>query len=323
MKRVLSILGLFFFVCGLSSGVPSTHAQTYPDRPIQLVIPVPPGVVLDVTGRLVAEELTKILKTQVVVLNKPGASMVLGTDQVARSKKDGYTIAYTNTSAIVYSRVTNPETVPYDPLKDLEPLGLHLFFPLTVTVRASSPWKNCSELIEYAKNNPGKLRVTTPGQGTVDHFNLEIIQTLTGAQFTHVPMKGEQVITALLGGHVEVISDALSKIMPHLDSGKLRILLITKKMAGFPDIPTISELGYKQDLFSAWAAFYAPAGVPGEVKRILIPAIEKAINNRESKEKINNMGFIVDYKPPEELKTLSIEYYERAYSVAKRLGIVK
>jgi tripartite-type tricarboxylate transporter receptor subunit TctC len=94
-------------------------------------------------------------------------------------------------------------------------------------------------------------------------------------------------------------------------------------MAGFPDIPTMSELGYKQDLFSGWAAFYAPAGVPGEVKRILIPAIEKAINNRESKEKINNMGFIVDYKPPEELRKLSIEYYERAYAVAKRLGIVK
>ncbi len=323
MKQIVSIIALFFFIYGFTSEVPTTHAQTYPDRPIQLVIPVPPGVVLDLTGRLVAEELTRILKTQVVVLNKPGASMVLGTDQVARSKKDGYTIAYTNTSAIVYSRVTNPETVPYDPLKDLEPLGLHLFFPLTLSVRTDSPWKTFRELIDYAKNNPGKLRVTTPGQGTVDHFNLEIIQMLTGAQFTHVPMKGEQVISALLGGHVEVVSDALSKLIPHLDSGKLRILLITKKMAGFPDIPTINELGYKQDLFSAWAGFYAPAGIPGEVKRTLVPAIEKAINNRESREKINKMGFSVDYKPPEELRNLSIEYYERASAVAKRLGIGK
>ncbi len=323
MKRRFWILAPFFIVCAFMTGVPSLHAQNYPERPIQLVIPVPPGVVLDLTGRLVAEELTKILKTQIVVFNKPGASMVLGTDQVARSKKDGYTIAYTNTSAIVYSRVTNPEAVPYDPMRDLEPLGLHLFFPLTVTVRADSPWKTFKELIDYARNNPGKIRVTTPGQGTVDHFNLEIIQTLTGAQFTHIPMKGEQVMSALLGGHVEVISDALSKVMPHLDSGKLRILLITKKMPGFSEIPVISELGYNENLFSAWAGFYAPAGIPGEVKGVLVPAIEKAINHRESKEKINKMGFSVDYKSPEELKRLSIEYYERATAVAKKLGIAK
>jgi len=323
MKRHFWILVQFFVVVVFMAGVPFVYAQNYPERPIQLVIPVPPGVVLDLTGRLVAEELAKILKTQIVALNKPGASMVLGTDQVARSKKDGYTIAYTNTSAIVYSRVTNPQAVPYDPMRDLEPLGLHLFFPLTVTVRADSPWKTFRELIDYARNSPGKLRVTTPGQGTVDHFNLEIIQTLTGAQFTHVPMKGEQVMTSLLGGHVEVISDALSKVMPHLDSGKLRILLITKKMQEFSEIPTISELGYKQDLFSAWAGFYAPAGIPGEVKGTLVPAIEKAVNHQESKEKINKMGFSVDYKSPDEQRQLSVQYYERASAVAKKLGIVK
>jgi tripartite-type tricarboxylate transporter receptor subunit TctC len=323
MKRVVFIIAASLLASALIVGPVSVHAQSYPDRPIQLIIPVAPGVVLDITGRLVAEELTKILKTQVVVINKPGASMVLGTDQVARSKRDGYTIGYANTSAIVFSRVTNPETVPYDPMKDLEPLGLHLFFPLTVTVQASSPWKTFNELIEYAKKNPGKLRVSTPGEATIDNFNLVITQTLTGAQFTHVPFKGGQSVTALLGGTVEVTYYSLSQVLPYLESGQLRTLLSTNKLPRFPDIPTIRDLGYKQDLFSAWVGFYAPAGLPGDVKKILIPAIEKAVNALEPKEKINKMGFVVDYRPPEELRKLSVEDYDRAYVVAKKLGIAK
>lgn len=323
MKRILCALVLSLSIFAATFGALPAGAQTYPDKPIQLVIPVPPGVVLDLTGRMVAEELSKILKTPVLALNKPGASMVLGTDQVVRSKKDGYTLAYTNTSAIVYSRVTNPESVPYDPMKDLEPLGLHLFFPLTLTVREDAPWKSFGDLIDYAKKNPGKLRVTTPGQGTVDHFNLEIIQSITGTQFTHIPMKGEQVISSLLGGHVEVISDALSKVLPHLESGKVRVLLLTKRMPDFPSIPTITELGYKEDLFSAWAGFFAPAGIPDDVRKTLLPALKQAINHRESIDKINKMGFNVEYRSPDELRKLSIEYYERASSVAKRLGVGK
>jgi tripartite-type tricarboxylate transporter receptor subunit TctC len=136
-------------------------------------------------------------------------------------------------------------------------------------------------------------------------------------------MKGEQVTASLLGGHVEVISDALSKVLPHLEAGKMRMLLITKGMPDFPAVRTITELGYKEDLFSAWAGLYAPAGIPSEVGKVLIPAIEKAINHQESIEKINKMGFNVEYRPPEALKKLSIEYYERASSVAKRLGVVK
>jgi tripartite-type tricarboxylate transporter receptor subunit TctC len=131
------------------------------------------------------------------------------------------------------------------------------------------------------------------------------------------------VISSLLGGHVEVISDALSKVLPHLESGKLRILLLTKRMPDFPSIPTITELGYKEDLFSAWAGFFAPAGIPDDVRKTLVPALQKAINTRESIDKINKMGFSVDYRSPEDLRKLSIEYYERASSVAKRLGVAK
>jgi len=324
MKRSIFIVGLCLMMCGLTVGVPAVQAQPYPNRPIQLIIPGAPGSILDVVGRLVGDELGKMLGTQFIPVDKPGAGFTLGTDLVAKSKKDGYTIAYTNSAAIVYARVLNPETVPYDPDRDLEPLGLHLFLSDAIAVQQSSPWKTFPELLDYAKKNPGKLRVSTTGIGSTAHLNLEIIQSLTGAQFTHVPFKGgESVITALLGGHVEVTFDAMTKVLPHLESGKMRVLLLANKMEDFPNIPTITELGYKQDLCSSWFAMYGPAGLPEEAKRVLIPAIEKAIKNPELKAKVEKMLFLVDYKPPAEQKKLAAEQYERGLAIANKIGLRK
>jgi tripartite-type tricarboxylate transporter receptor subunit TctC len=148
---------------------------------------------------------------------------------------------------------------------------------------------------------------------------------VTGVQFTHVPFKGgEAVVTALLGGHVEVTDDAFSKVIPHVNAGKLRILLVSKKMSGFPNIPTMTELGYKQDLLTAWMALFAPAGLPEEVKKVLVPAVEKAIKNPELKAKIEKMGgYLVDYKSPAELKKLVAEDYETAHAIAKKIGLRK
>lgn len=326
MKRSLILMTVLLLAAyGISVGSLPIQAQPYPNRHIQLVIPNVPGSVLDISGRLFAEELGKILRTQVIVMNKPGASGTLGTDAVVKSKKDGYTLAYTNTSALVYARVTNPQTVPYDPDKDLEPLGLHLYFPLAVTVQGTSPWKTFPDLIDYARKNPKKLRVATHGEGTIDHFNLEITQSLTGAQFTHVPFKGgEEVITVLLGGHIEVIYDAFDKSVPHTNSGDLRILLVSKKLPKYPSIPTLAELGYQQGLLSAWYAVVAPVGIPEEVKKTLIPAIERAIKDPGLKAKIEKMeGFIVDYKSPSELKKMVAEEYERAVEIATKIGLRK
>jgi tripartite-type tricarboxylate transporter receptor subunit TctC len=179
-------------------------------------------------------------------------------------------------------------------------------------------------LVDYAKKNPGKLRVSTTGIGSTSHFNLEIIQSLTGAQFTHVPFKGgESVITALLGGHVEMTFDAINKITPHVESGKMRVLLLTNKMPELPNVPTIRELGYKQDLFTAWFAMYGPAGMPEEVKKVLIQAVEKAIKNPELKAKLEKMQFVVQYRSPSELKKLAAEEYSRALEIADKVGLRK
>jgi len=322
MKRSRLAFILLLTVCGLSLEATHALAQPFPSRPIQLIIPLPPGAQGDISARILTDEMARILGTQIIVVNKPGAALTLGTDAVVRSKKDGYTFVYTSSGALVYARVINPETVPYDPGKDLEPLGVHLFYPLTVTVQESSPWKTLPELVDYAKKNPGKLRVSTTGVGSTDHFNVGIIQSVTGAQFTHVPFKGgESVVTALLGGHVEVTFDTLSKVLPHVEAGKLRVLVISKKRAEFPSIPTLTELGYKQEMISAWFGFYAPAGIPEGVKNTLVSAIEKAINNSELKAKTEKLGFIVDYKSPAESKKLAAEDYERALLIAEKLGL--
>jgi tripartite-type tricarboxylate transporter receptor subunit TctC len=322
MRRSFLIIGLFPIVYLITICAPTLQAQTYPSHPIQIIIPMDPGSAGDMVLRPFSDELAKILKTPIIVVNKPGAAATLGTDIVVKSKKDGYTILYANTSAVVYAKASNPEIVPYDPVKDLEPLGLHCFFPLTVTVQENSPWKTFADLVDFAKKNPKSVRVSTPGQGSIDYFNLEIVKSLTGTQFTMVPFKGgAAAITALLGGHVDVSFIANSLSGPHVKAGKLRMLLLTNKMREYPNVPTITELGYKQDLLSAWFALFAPAGISEEVKKVLISAIEKTIKSPELETKIEKLGFIVDYKSPAELKRLMVKDYETARSLAVKLGL--
>ena len=324
MKRLTIIASLFIMVCGLGFSVPTAPAQPYPNRPIQLIIPNVAGSIMDINSRIITDELGKLLGTQIVIVAKPGGASILGTDAVAKSKKDGYTIGYVSASGLIYTRITHPETFPYDPDKDLEPLGLHLFIPLSCAVQASSPWKTFGELIDYAKKNPKKLRVSTIGVGAIDHFNLEVMQAMTGAEFTMIPFKGgESVITALLGGHVEVTFDAFGKVKPHIDSGQMRVLLVSKKMAGYPEIPTAADLGYKQGLLSTWFAFYGPSGLPEDVKKTLVAAIEKAVKNPELKAKAERMGYVVDYKSPAELNKLKKEEFEIASSLAAKMGLKK
>lgn len=323
MKRLL-IAACLIISFGLFNLTPMVYAQPYPNKPIQLIMPIPAGGGGDVNGRIMLDDLTKILGQQIIVSNKPGASDTLGTDALAKSRNDGYTLGYTSSAAMVYSRVTNPESVPYDAIKDFDPLALHTFFPLAVAVQASSPWKTFKDLVDYAKKNPGKLRVSTAGVGSTSNFDVEIVQSLTGAQFTHVPFKGgEAVVTALLGGHVEVSFDIVGKFMPHVEAGKLRLLLVSRKVSRIPKLPTIRELGYSRDLLSGWHAMFGPAGLPEDVKKVLVPAIEKAMKQPGGKGKIENLGYVVEYKSPEELRKLIIDDYETAKAIAVKLGLGK
>ena len=317
MKKSSGILiGIVLALCFVVWQEP-LEAQTYPNRPIQLIVPMAPSDTVDLSGRAIATEMEKILKTPVVTINKPGGGSTIGANFVAGAKKDGYTVLFAN-SNIYYAAAMDPETVPYNPLTDLEPLCLAVSVPLTVPVLADSPWKTFQELMTYMKQNPGKIRGSSSGVGSVGHFNFEVIRIETGNAINMIPYKGASpAMVALLGGHVETSTLSLSLIAPHVQAGKLRILVISQKTPEFPDIPTLKQLGYKRDIMSVRFAFYVPAGLPDSVKKVLVPAIQKAIKAPEVMKVIQNMGAIEDFVPGDEFKKMMAEEYEMARRLMK------
>lgn len=314
-------LAVALFLFGLYAPATPVYAA-YPDHPIRLVIPYVAGATGDITARMLAEELEKVLGVKVIPENKPGASTILGVETVIRAKRDGYTLVYAGPTATTLMPITSPNVVHYDPVKDLEPLGLHYYFPQTISVRADAPWKTFTQLADYVKQNPGKVRVSTIGVGSSPHFILEMIQAITGTQFTHVPFEGgESTVTAVMGGHVEATCDGVAKIKPHMEAGKLKMLLITNKMPAYPDVPTITELGYKQKLFTTYFAVYAAGGIPDEARKVLVPALEKAL--KATKAKVEAMGSLPEYLSPDQMRTKRDEEYKVMYEIATRLGLRK
>src|SRR4030095_4621398 len=258
MKSLPSLL----VVALLLSSAPHLSAQSYPNQALSLVIPLAPGDAGDVAGRAMAEELSKLLKVSVATLNKPGGGLTIGTDAVVKAKKDGYTILLTSNTALIAGRILNPETVQYDSFKDLTPLGLATRTPVMFVVRSDAPYTRFQEVVEFAKKNPGKIRVGTAGVGTAGHFALEIINSLSGAGMTMVPFKGASpAATALLGGHVEEAILAIGTLSSHLKAGQVKGLVVSTRLPGFSELPTLTQLGYRQDIHGEWDGFFAPAGV--------------------------------------------------------------
>lgn len=322
MVRFVSLLiAVMVFIAG---GSPELFGQTYPSRPVNVIIPMAPGDALDITGRVMVEALADILKATIVPMNKPGAGGVVGTDFVAKSKNDGYTLLMVNSASIISGVILHPEDVKYDPFKDLEPLGMTTVTPTVITVKRDAPYKDLMDLAEFSKKNPGKIRCATPGFGTLADLNIASFRSLTGADVAMVPFKGASpAITALLGGHVEMGTSAISPVIDHLRSGELRGLVISKRVPEFPNIPTLKELGAQRDLFGIWFAFFAPAGIPAEVKEKLVPAIEKLAMNPAIVSRMGRMGLIQEYVPPDKLLQDWTKEYKLAEEIAKKEGLVK
>lgn len=302
--------------------VPGASFAGYPDRPINLVIPYVAGATGDITARMLAEELEKILGAKIIPINKPGAGTVLGVDAFLREKKDGYTLFYGGASPFIYAPIANPKVVHYDPAKDVYPLGFHYYFPSVVGVKGDAPWKNFQEFAADAKKNPGKFRISSIGVGTSVHFAIEMLQSITGIQLTHVPFEGgESTVTAVMGGHVECTLDGYGKLKPHAEAGRMRIILIDPKKPDRPEIPTLKELGYPRGIPATWFAIWTHAGAPQEAIKVLVPAVEKAVN--ATKSKIEALGSICVYKSPDELRKDWAEEYKEIQAIADKIGIGK
>lgn len=318
--RIMGLLSIALLLAGPTH----LHAQGYPNQAINLVLPYAPGDTGDVAGRAMGEELAKLLKVPIVAVNRPGAGATTGTQSVVTAKKDGYTILIAPNAALISSRIMNPDTVLYDPFKDLTPLGMAFRSPLVLAVRGDAEYKNFQQLIEYSKKNPGKVRVGTFGVGSGGHFMVEIINSITGARMTMVPFKGASpAITAVLGGHVEAVCPALGTVTSHLKSGGLKGVVISNKFPDFPDIPVLEQLGYKQKLWGVWWAFFAPSGVPGEVTRAWLPAVEKVAKDPAIAAKLAALGIVQDYAPPEKLLSDIRDEHRIVEEISKKAGLIK
>ena len=298
--------------------------KPYPKQAINLIIPLAPDDSTDVAGRTIGEGLSKLLKVPVVAVNRPGAGGTIGTDSAVKAPKDGYTIVITNNASVVFNRILTPNAVPYDPFKDLTPIGLAIRTPIVLAVHKDAPFKDFAEMAEYGKKNPGNVRVGTVGPGSVGHFTVEIVNSLTGAELTMIPFKGAgPAVTAALGAHIEGAVAAQGVVAEHLKSGTMRGIVASSKMPEFPQIPTLAQLGYKQNLLGVWPAFFAPAGVPPEVSKTLIAALEKVMKDPTLASRLAGLGMVADYEPPDKLLAEIREEHRTVEQIAKKAGLIK
>ncbi len=273
------------------SGAPAVQAaESYPIKPIRMVVPYPPGGNTDLFARLIAQRLTQSWGQQVVVDNRAGGNTLIGTEMVARAIPDGYTIMVTTLTFTVSPSLY--KKLPYDTIKDFTPITLAVSLPNVLVVNPSVPAKTLQELIQYAKANPGKLNYASTGAGTSPHLSMELLKTMAGIDLVNIPYKGGAPAMAdLIGGQISAQFIGLSVALPHIKSGKLRALGVTsaKRASVAPDIPTVAETvpGYELD---TWFGVFGPGGMPAALARRLQKEIAKILHSPDLTEHLANLG---------------------------------
>jgi tripartite-type tricarboxylate transporter receptor subunit TctC len=314
---------LLAFLSLLFAAAPA-WSDGYPKAPINLVIPVAAGDAADIAGRAMADELSRLLNVPVVITNKPGAGGVLGAGEVARARKDGYTILLTVNSALTFRPVLDPKTVPYDTAKDLIPLGFATRTPAVLVIRSDAPFADFASLVARAKTAPGSVRIGSAGVGSAGHIFIETVNALTGATMTMVPYTGASpAVTAVLGGFIDGAVVSLGAVTAHLKSGAMRGIVMSSPFAEFPQIPTLVRLGYPENGLGVWMAFFAPSGVPSDVTGVLVPAIEKVVKSPSLAAKLVPLGMSPEYQPPDAQIAEMRSEYRTVETVARKVKLIE
>ncbi|MES2184559.1 MAG: tripartite tricarboxylate transporter substrate binding protein [Pseudomonadota bacterium] len=280
----------------------TSTAGAYPERPIKLVVPFPPGGATDNVTRVIATSMSETLGQPVVIENRAGAGAIIGAEAVAKAEPDGYTIL--STTAGVH--IVNPaiyKKLPYDPLRSFAMIGQTISAPLAVVVLTSSPFKTAQDLIAYAKKHPGKLTYGSAGNGTSLNQSGEMFKEAAGVNILHIPYKGAGPATNdFLGGQVDVMFSYVASVLPHVKGGKVRILAIgsPRRLALLPDVPTVGEVvgrpAYDSD---TWTGLAAPAGTSAEVVTRLNKALEAALS--QNREMLAANGYVVLGGSPQQM----------------------
>lgn len=315
-----------WMLCALLAGLSgAAFAQAaWPARPITWIVPYPAGGITDITSRAVARRASEILGTPIQVENKAGAAAMIGTEAGARAAPDGYTVTYVSTGPVA----TNPhlyKTMRYDPFKDFVYVQAMFASPTVLVVPASSPFKSMTELIEFARKNPGKLTYGSPGAGTAPHLGVELIGLNTETRLTHVPYKGSApALTDVIGGRIDFVLDYPPTLMPHIESGRLRPLAVMsdQRFSFLPQVPASAELGLGKANLVAWTGVVVPTGTPAPIVTKLAAAIREALADPAVVTPFEKLGTITLSNLSEDrFRTFAQEEFNRLGALIRHTGL--
>jgi tripartite-type tricarboxylate transporter receptor subunit TctC len=307
----------------LLTGSQAVAQSAYPDRPIKMIVPLAAASAVDVAARIVTQKMADNMGQQIVIINQAGASGLIGAEQLARATPDGYTIGGFNDS--VMTMVPNLHSkMPWDILKDFEPVSLVATVEWGLIAANNTSYKTAADLIAAAKAAPGTINYGSGGPGSPQHLAMAMFASQAGISLTHVPYKGAtQAATDVAGGQIPVGFQGLGTVAALVRGGQLRLIGVTtpKRLAQFPDVPTVSESGLPEFLFNSWFAILAPAGTPKDIIARLNAEVLKAVADPEIRRKLEELGFSVRGTSPEELGTLTRDQLAKYARVIKEMGI--
>jgi tripartite-type tricarboxylate transporter receptor subunit TctC len=300
----------------------SACAQSWPTKPIRMIVPYTPGGYTDLMARTVGQKLSEALGQPIVFENKPGANAIIGTDVVAKAPPDGYTIG-TVIAAHAVNATLNPK-LPYDTLKDFSYVSLMSVAPLIMIAHPSLPANNMKELIALAKAKPGELNFASSGVGAAAHLTMEMFKSRTGVNMQHVPYKGTAgALQDTVGGRINVMFDVVGPLMPQVRAGNVKALAVTAKerIPAAADVATMAEQGVPDFISGTWAGIIAPAGTPKEIVDRIAAETRKALADPAMRDKLAEQGIVAVGNTPDEFRAFVAEEVARWGTVIKDAGI--
>lgn len=306
-----------------SGAVPAAHAEGYPARPVQLVVPFPPGGAVDIVGRLIGKPLGDALGQPVVVENKAGAGTIVGAAFVANALADGYTLLISSGSTFTGNPALNPR-LPYDPVRSYEPIGMVARVPLVLLAHRDVPARNLAEVIAAVKRTPDKFSYGSFGNGTTGHFAGELLWAATGIRPMHVPYRGSAPAMAdLMGGQIPFTVDTVAAALPQLKAGKIKAIAVmgATRATQLPDVPTVAESGFPGFAADSWLAVVAPRGLPADARARLQKALGEAMAAPEVRSKLIASGLEPAYEPADAVQSRIEDELPRMRAIAQRANI--